>query len=92
MNKYFTKEMAIDLVRENEGSEYDFTPYVLEPDWDFADIVDYYDTLEISDDNDYMLVCNDMEERISSCGFERDTLNAIMKALFKAEELVRLTS
>lgn len=92
MNKYFTKEMAIDLVRENEGSEYDFTPYVLEPDWDFEDVANYYDKCEMCEDGDYPLVCNDMEERISSCGFDKDTLNAVMKALFKPEQLVMWAS
>lgn len=86
--KQFTKEQAIALVEENAGTSYDYSLYEIGRDYSFEELADLLERTP-KDYDDYPMIVDDMEDRIESCGFDLETHNAIFKAVFQKEDLVR---
>lgn len=77
-----TKEQACQMIRENEGRSYDWRHYSIENGWDIEDLIDYKNSLEKCEDGDYSCVMYDIDERITSCGFDMETRCDIEDAIF----------
>lgn len=84
--KELTKERAIALVDKHKGRKYDYTDWVLMPDWTFKELAEYNE-YHGKESDDYPLVCNDMEELIDSCGFKAEVATAIKSMFIDEVEL-----
>lgn len=86
-----TYKQALRKVRKNLNKGFDFKPYVTEPTWNIEDLIDYLNRCEKSEDGDYLLVLQDIEERINSCWFDADEQIEVINALGLADHFQFLT-
>lgn len=73
-----TKEQACEMIRKNECAD----TISVQMGWDIENAVDYLKGCEKCEDGDYPILIYDIDERISSCGFDLETRCDIDDAIF----------